>query len=118
MMTSLCNHTAVYTCPDVSGCNENGEPAEHLPAPESCDAARSSEAFWEGSVCLSGAQGNYDSPVSDITGGRAVFEASDWLCSPVSGLDVSLGLRLGGGGVSSPWGKCWRLGTGCQGNRQ
>lgn len=41
-----------------AGVDEDGEPAELRLPSQSRDAARSPEAFWEGSVCLPGSQGN------------------------------------------------------------
>lgn len=41
-----------------AGGDEDGEPAELRLSSQSRDAARSPEAFWEGSVCLPGSQGN------------------------------------------------------------
>lgn len=44
---------------NVSGSDEDCEPAELHCSSQSRDAARSPEAFWQGFVCLSGSQGNY-----------------------------------------------------------
>uniref|UniRef100_A0A7N8WQP6 Alanine--tRNA ligase n=1 Tax=Mastacembelus armatus TaxID=205130 RepID=A0A7N8WQP6_9TELE len=69
-----------------------------------CDAARSSEAFWEGSVCLSGSQGKKGSPVSDVTGGAVcsehliscVFSPQDSKSLPASDWAVAVCHYLGG----------------------
>lgn len=74
----------------VSGGDEDCEPAECRLSSQSRDAARSPEAFWEGSVCLSGSQGKHDMSVSDIRGGGVLFDVSDHLSSPSTQDSVSV----------------------------
>lgn len=90
----------------VAGCDEDGEPAERVLSSQPCDAARSPEEFWEDSVCLSGSQGNRESPVGDITRSlshlkpligshspqeSASFSASDWAVAVCRHLGGSAG---------------------------
>lgn len=74
------------------GVDENGEPAERHLASQSRDAARRTAAFWEGDLCLSGSQGNNNTPVNRVRVGGIMFQISDWPSSSSSGLIVSLRL--------------------------
>lgn len=49
--------TALITC-GSPGSDEDGESAERCCPWQSCDAAGAPGTFWEGSLCLSGSQGN------------------------------------------------------------
>lgn len=79
-------HRAVLTSDLLpSDRDEDGESAERRRSSESRHAARSPGAFWEGSVCLSGSQGNgrrWDCDAPPGVGGALSWSMSDWLTSP------------------------------------
>lgn len=71
----MCDDITVLTSDlFLSDCDEDGESAERCCSSHSRHAACSPGAFWEGSVCLSGSQGNVSHVTVTSLGGGVVVK--------------------------------------------